>query len=57
ISVKDYCSGQYKVCGVFWACVKPVDLEEHLALNCPNQDKDIIDFYVQVVANQQDHSQ
>ncbi|CAG8763489.1 6933_t:CDS:2, partial [Cetraspora pellucida] len=30
---------------------------EHLALNCPNQDKDIIDFYTQVVANRQGQSQ
>ncbi|CAG8841531.1 16113_t:CDS:1, partial [Racocetra persica] len=56
-SVKGHSSGQCNVCGTFWARAKPVDLEEHLALNCPNQDKDIIDFYTQVVANRQGQSQ
>ncbi|CAG8802265.1 25668_t:CDS:2, partial [Racocetra persica] len=33
------------------------DLKKYLALNCLNQDKDIIEFYVQVVANRQGYSQ
>ncbi|CAG8676296.1 6463_t:CDS:2, partial [Cetraspora pellucida] len=57
VSVKGHCSGQCKVCGSFWARAKPVDLEEHLALDCPNQDKDVIDFYNKVVANRQGRSQ
>ncbi|CAG8546840.1 18202_t:CDS:2, partial [Cetraspora pellucida] len=36
-SVKSHCSEQCKECGAFWACAKPIDLEEHLALNCCNQ--------------------
>ncbi|CAG8747614.1 2906_t:CDS:2, partial [Dentiscutata erythropus] len=57
VSVKGHCSGKCKVCGSFWARAKPVDLEEHLALDCSNQDRDVIDFYAQVVANRQSHSQ
>ncbi|CAG8834722.1 5266_t:CDS:2, partial [Cetraspora pellucida] len=56
-SVKGHCSGQCKKCGAFWACAKPVDLEEHLALDCPNQNKDIIDFYTQIISNRQGHGQ
>ncbi|CAG8535542.1 9155_t:CDS:2 [Dentiscutata heterogama] len=57
VSVKDHCSRKCKVCGTFWARAKPVDLEEHLALDCSNQNRDVIDFYAQVVANRQSHSQ
>ncbi|CAG8773961.1 30426_t:CDS:2, partial [Gigaspora margarita] len=57
ISVKNYCSGQYKIYGSFWAHAKSVDLEKHLALDCSNQDKDVIDFYTKVVASQQSYSQ
>ncbi|CAG8838899.1 21059_t:CDS:1, partial [Gigaspora margarita] len=39
-SVKGHCSGTCKECGSFWAHAKPVDLEEHLALDCPTQNKD-----------------
>ncbi|KAF0541700.1 zinc finger bed domain-containing protein 1-like [Gigaspora margarita] len=56
-SIKGHCSGRYKVCGTFWACAKPVDLEENLALNCPNQNKEVKDFYNQGIANRQDCSQ
>lgn len=57
ISAKGHCSGQCKECGAFWARAKPVDLEEHLALDCPNQNKDIIDFYTQIISNRQGRSQ
>ncbi|CAG8837299.1 17386_t:CDS:1, partial [Gigaspora margarita] len=50
IFVKGHCLKQCKVYGSFWVCAKPVDLEEHLALDCPNQDKNVIDFYPKVVA-------
>ncbi|CAG8645949.1 237_t:CDS:2 [Racocetra fulgida] len=56
-SVKGHCSGQCKVCRSFWARTKSVDLEEHLALDCLNQNRDVIDFYAQVVAERQGHSQ
>ncbi|CAG8578585.1 28166_t:CDS:2, partial [Racocetra persica] len=39
------------------AHAKPVDLEKHLVLDCPNQNKDIIDFYTQIIANRQGRSQ
>ncbi|CAG8505863.1 10257_t:CDS:2 [Racocetra fulgida] len=48
---------QESECSAFWARAKPIDLEEHLALNCPNQNKDIIDFYTQIIANRQGRSQ
>ncbi|CAG8776857.1 26922_t:CDS:2, partial [Racocetra persica] len=32
-------------------------LEKYLALDCPNQNKNIIDFYTQIIANQQGRSQ
>ncbi|CAG8793116.1 8907_t:CDS:2, partial [Dentiscutata erythropus] len=56
-SVKDYCSETCKECGSFGACAKPVNLEEYLALDCSIQNKNIIDFYTQIIANQQGHSQ
>ncbi|CAG8744937.1 27681_t:CDS:2, partial [Dentiscutata erythropus] len=56
-SIKGYCLGTCKECGSFWAHAKSVDLEEHLALDCPTQNKDVIDFYTQIIANQQSHSQ
>ncbi|CAG8812438.1 29180_t:CDS:2 [Gigaspora margarita] len=56
-SVKGHCSGTCKECGSFWARAKPVDLEEHLALDCPTQNKDVIDFYTQIIANRQGHGQ
>ncbi|RIB24992.1 hypothetical protein C2G38_2167033 [Gigaspora rosea] len=55
--VKGHCSGTCNECGSFWACAKPVDLEEHLALDCPTQNKDVIDFYTQIIANRQGHGQ
>ncbi|CAG8636418.1 17974_t:CDS:2, partial [Racocetra persica] len=42
---------------IFWARAKPVDLEEHLALDCPNQNKEVKDFYNQVIANRQGSNQ
>ncbi|CAG8695771.1 4343_t:CDS:2, partial [Cetraspora pellucida] len=39
------------------ACARPVDLEEHLALDYLNQDKEIVDFYTQIIASRQGHSQ
>ncbi|KAF0552756.1 zinc finger bed domain-containing protein 1-like [Gigaspora margarita] len=56
-SVKGHCSGTRKECGSFWECAKPVDLEEHLALDCPTQNKDVINFYTQIIANRQGHGQ
>ncbi|CAG8788070.1 16427_t:CDS:1, partial [Dentiscutata erythropus] len=56
-SIKGYCLGTCKECGSFWAHAKSVDLEEHLALDCPTQNKDVIDFYTQIIANRQGHSQ
>ncbi|CAG8840324.1 24263_t:CDS:2, partial [Gigaspora margarita] len=32
-------------------------LEEHLALDCSTQNKDVIDFYTQIIANRQGHGQ
>ncbi|CAG8836228.1 39471_t:CDS:2, partial [Gigaspora margarita] len=52
-SVKGYCSGTCKKYGSFWAYAKLVDLKEHLALDCPTQNKGVIDFYTQIIANQQ----
>ncbi|CAG8843245.1 43150_t:CDS:2, partial [Gigaspora margarita] len=52
--VKGHYSGTYKECGSFWAHAKPVDLEECLALDCPTQNKDVIDFYTQIIANWQE---
>ncbi|KAF0512009.1 zinc finger bed domain-containing protein 1-like [Gigaspora margarita] len=56
-SVKGHCSGQCKECGSFWARAKPVDLEEHLALDCLKQNQDVIEFYTQIIANRQGNSQ
>ncbi|CAG8822150.1 9175_t:CDS:2, partial [Cetraspora pellucida] len=52
-SVKGHCLEQCKECEAFWARAKPVDLEKHLALDCPSQNKDIIDFYTQIISNRQ----
>ncbi|CAG8607032.1 35984_t:CDS:1, partial [Gigaspora margarita] len=56
-SVKGYCSKTCKECESFWACAKPVNLEEHLALDCSTQNKDVIDFYTQIIVNRQGHDQ
>ncbi|KAF0509356.1 zinc finger bed domain-containing protein 1-like [Gigaspora margarita] len=55
--LKGHCSGTCKECRSFWAHAKPVDLEELLALDCPTQKKDVIDYYTQIIANRQGHGQ
>ncbi|KAF0522131.1 hypothetical protein F8M41_015586 [Gigaspora margarita] len=55
--VKGYCLETYKEYESFWAHVKPVNLEEHLALDCSTKNKDVIDFHTQIIVNRQGHGQ
>ncbi|RHZ64831.1 hypothetical protein Glove_320g90 [Diversispora epigaea] len=44
-------------CGTYWACAKPIDLEAHLAFNCPDNNKEVIQFYSKVIINRSETSQ
>ncbi|RHZ69644.1 hypothetical protein Glove_281g16 [Diversispora epigaea] len=56
-SKKGHRWGRCIQCGTYWAHAKPIDLEAHLAFNCPDNNKEVIQFYSKVIMDRSGTSQ